>query len=243
MAQAARAGTSPTIAIVAAWRKSAVSKPVKVAPTIVAACLVDDDPRGAAGALALEAGAGGAVGGDVDRAGVEPGLFGLRQRLADRRHLRVGEGDPRRADAFGDRLDLAAEQVLGRDPGLVLADVGEEGTAVDVADRVEPLAAADPQPVVGLEEAVLVGLDADRCRGRARRCAGCGRPRRGSPLASTLPPSLSSTTTPPPPVRHLLGLDAGADVDAEALAQRLRPPPRRRRAPRGRAGARRPRPG
>ena len=93
MAQAV-SGTSPTIAIVAAWRKSAVSKPVKVAPTIVPSCLVDDEAGGAAGFLALEAGAGCAVGWDVDRAGVDSGFAGLRQGLADRGHLGVGEGDP-----------------------------------------------------------------------------------------------------------------------------------------------------
>ena len=135
---------------------------MKVAPTIDLAGLVDDDAGGAAGVLALEAGAGGAVGGHVDGAGVDPGFAGLVEGLADGGDLGVGEGDAGRADAFGDRLDLAAEGVLGGDPGLVLAHVGEEGAAVDVADGVEPVAAADPQPVVGLEEAALAGLDADR---------------------------------------------------------------------------------
>ena len=83
---------------------------MKVAPTIVAVACVDDEARGAAGVLALEAGAGGAVGGHVDGAGVDAGLLRLLERLADRGDLRVGEGDPGRADAFGDRLDLAPEQ-------------------------------------------------------------------------------------------------------------------------------------
>ena len=78
--------------------------------------LVDDEPRGAAGVLALEAGAGGAVGGDVDRAGVDAGLARLVERLADRGDLGVGEGDAGRADPFGDRLDLAAEQRSRRRP-------------------------------------------------------------------------------------------------------------------------------
>ena len=38
----------------------------------------------------------------------------------------------------------------------------KRAAAVDVADRVEPVVAADPHPVVDLEEAVLVGLDPDR---------------------------------------------------------------------------------
>ena len=40
---------------------------------------------------------------------------------------------------------------------LVLAHVREQGAPVDVADRVEPVAPADPQLVVDLEVAVLVG--------------------------------------------------------------------------------------
>ena len=50
-------------------------------------------------------------------------------------------------------------------------------------------------------------------------------------------------STPAPPASIRSRLDAGADVDAEALAQRRRRLPRRRRAPRARAGGRCPRPG
>ena len=164
-----RSGTSPTTAIVAAWRKSAVSKPVKVAPTIVSLRLVDDEPRGAAGALALEAGAGRSGGRTSTARASMPASSRLVERLADRRDLGVGEDDARGAEAVGDRLDLAAEHVLGRDPRLVLAHVGEQRAAVDVADRVEPVAAADPQPVVDLEEAVLAGLTPDRLEADRRR--------------------------------------------------------------------------
>ena len=174
--------------------------------------------------------------------GVDARLARLVERLADRGDLRVGEGDPRRADPFGDRLDLAAEQVLGRDPGLVLAHVGEERPAVDVADRVEPLAPADPQAVVGLEEAVLAGLDPGRLEPEVARCGARGRPRSGSPPPRPGRRRRGRPTTPGAAGRDLLGLDAGADVDAEALAQRARRLPRRRTAPRARAGARRPRP-
>ena len=62
------------------------------------ACLVDDEPRRAAGSLALEAGAGGAVGVDVDGAGVDPRLLGLVEGLAHRGDLGVGEGDARGAE-------------------------------------------------------------------------------------------------------------------------------------------------
>src|ERR1700679_3452995 len=70
----------------------------------------------------------------------------------------MGEGDPGRADPLGECLYFAAEQVLRRDPGLVLAHVSEERPAVDVADRIEPLAATDPQAIVAPEEAVLARL-------------------------------------------------------------------------------------
>ena len=46
------------------------------------------------------------------------------------------------------------------DPRLVLAHVGEQRPAVDVADRVEPVAPADPHPVVHLDR-VAAGLDPD----------------------------------------------------------------------------------
>ncbi len=143
------------------------------------------------------------------------------ERLADGRHLRVGEGDARRADALRHGLDLAPEQVLRRDPGLVLADVGEERPAVDVADRVEPLATADAQPVVGLEEAVLAGLDAGRVEVEVARCGARVRPRSGSPLPRPGCRRSSSAMTPAPPASILSACDAGAHVDAEVLAQRV----------------------
>ena len=48
---------------------------------------------------------------------------------------------------------------VGADPRLVLAHVGEQRAPVDVADRVQPVRAADPQLVVDLE--VAAGLDPD----------------------------------------------------------------------------------
>ena len=130
--------------------------------------------------------------------------------------------------------------VLGRDPGLVLAHVGEEGAAVDVADRVEPLAAADPQPVVGLEEAALAGLDPDRLEADAPRCGACARPRPGARPPRPRSPSSSSTTTPPPPARRPARLARRCGRRRRAARAAPRPLPRRRRAPRARAGARPP---
>ena len=181
----ALSGTSPTIATVAAWRKSAVSKPVKVAPTIVP--LASSTTSRVVPPVPLPwklAPAVPSVATSTARASIP--RLGLLQGLADRRDLGVGEGDPRRADPLRDRLDRPAEDVLGRDPGLVLAHVGEERPAVDVADSVEPVAAADPHPVVGDKEAVLVGLDAGRVE-PDRRCGARARPRPGSP-----PPRLRS---------------------------------------------------
>ena len=49
--------------------------------------------------------------------------------------------------------DVAAEDDVRRDPRLVLAHVREEGPAVDVADRVQPVAvdAGGPQPLVDVD--------------------------------------------------------------------------------------------
>src|SRR3954449_7514364 len=103
-------GAAVTMAIVAAWRKSAVSKPVKVAPTIVPLArsttrregppvslpwkLAPGGPSGRGGPpvfLPWEAGAGGAVGGGVARAGVDPRRLRLCERFAGGGDLRVGE--------------------------------------------------------------------------------------------------------------------------------------------------------
>ena len=72
------------------------------------AVLVDDQAGGAAGVLALEAGAGCGVGWDVDCFGFDAGVAGLVEGLADGGYLGVGESDPRRADSFGGGFDLAA---------------------------------------------------------------------------------------------------------------------------------------
>ena len=59
--------------------------------------LVDDEAGGAAGALALEAGAGGAVGGDVDRAGVDARILASASVLpaaATWGSVKVTRGDP-----------------------------------------------------------------------------------------------------------------------------------------------------
>ena len=71
--------------------------------------------------------------------------------------------------------------VLGGDPGLVLAHVGEQRAAVDVADRVEPVAAARPAAGRRSRGSRARRLDPDASPGRCRRCAACGRRRRGSP--------------------------------------------------------------
>src|SRR3954452_16678479 len=170
-------GAAVTMATVAAWRKSAVSKPVKVAPTIVplassttrrevppvslpwklapgvpsvgASTARASMPAACACASVLPAaatcGSGeGTRGGASARGAAHPPRLRLCERFAGGGDLRVGEGDAGGAEAFGDRLRRAPEQVLGGDPGVVLAHVGEERAAVGVADRVEPVAAADP---------------------------------------------------------------------------------------------------
>ncbi len=83
------------------------------------------------------------------------------ERVADCRDLGIGEDHPRRQRPVGGLADalVAAEDVRGRDSGLVLAHVGEQGAAVDVADRVEPVLAADPHGVVDLDQAARLERD------------------------------------------------------------------------------------
>ena len=62
--------------------------------------------------------------------------------LADRGDLRVGEDDARNGAVV--RGDVAAEDVGGRDPALVFADVGERPDPGDVADRPDAFGGAHP---------------------------------------------------------------------------------------------------
>ena len=64
-----------------------------------AASLVDHEPAGARRAAAVEAAAGDAVGGVVDGARVDAGLLRRGQRVADGRHLGLGEDHARRERA------------------------------------------------------------------------------------------------------------------------------------------------
>ena len=119
----------------------------------------------------------------------------------------------------GDRV--AAEDVLGGDAGLVLAHVGEERPAVDVADRVEPVPAADSHPVVDLDRpAVRVGVDGlEPEAGDARRPS---RRRRAGVAPPTNSPSSRSSATVPASgsLRAPMTLAPGPDRHA-ALAERV----------------------
>ncbi len=68
----------------------------------------------------------------------------------------------------------------------------------------------------------VVRLDPDRLEADARRCAACGRRRRGSrPPRPRAPPVERRRPRAPPSRRTRLDLGPGADVDAVVLAQRL----------------------
>src|SRR4029079_12826210 len=74
--------------------------------------------------------------------------------------LRVGEDHPRRRSAVRAELHLLAEDGVRRESRLVLPHVREQGTAVDIADRVEPgLVPRDTERVV--DPQVAARLDAD----------------------------------------------------------------------------------
>src|SRR6185436_10905943 len=127
------------------------------------AVVVDHQPRRASRVVAaVEARAGIALGGHVDRAHVQPVLLGGVERVSDGRHVRVGEDHARGARAVGVRGDAAAriaEYHVRRDARLVLAHVGEERAAVHVADRVQPVVVGAPHRIVHLDR--LAGLEAD----------------------------------------------------------------------------------
>ena len=74
----------------------------------------------------------------------------------------IGPSELARARASRPRMTSAAIAAL------VLAHVGEEGAAVDVADRVQPVRAADAHPVVDLDR--LAGLDPECLEARCRPC-------------------------------------------------------------------------
>ena len=148
--------------MVAAWSHSATSGPVKVAPDHHAGVLVHHEPRGAARVVApVEARAGARLRRDVDRLGVEPGLLGGRERVADRGYLGVRERHARGARPVEDQARPArAEDGVRRDARLVLAHVREQRAPVDVADRVQPVRPRRAHPVVNLDR--LAGLEPDR---------------------------------------------------------------------------------
>ena len=91
----------------------------------------------------------------------------------------------------------AAEGVLGRDPGLVLAHVGEERPAGDVADRVEPLAAADPQSGRRSRGSRPCRARPRPIRARSPSVRGLRPTATSSSAASIRSPPSSSTSTPP----------------------------------------------
>ena len=91
---------------------------------------------------------------------VQARLLGRRERVADGCHLRVGEHDPRRADAVDLDPRVAARDVVGGQARVVLAHVRQRGAAVHVADRVEPRVVGHLERGIGVD--VLAGLETDR---------------------------------------------------------------------------------
>ena len=212
-------GTSPTIAIVAAWRKSTTSEPVIVAPTMIPALLVDQEAARSARAAAVVRAAGIGRGPDVDDARSNAGVLRGPRGVADGGDLRIREDHARRARPIGAVLERAVgpEHVIGGDAGLVLGHVGERCAAVEVSDRVEPVVARHLGVLVDLD--VSVGLEADRLEPEAGDLRGA--PDRDEQLVAADDAAVAERH------RHLgavapdrLGLLAGADVDAQLL-QRL----------------------
>jgi len=82
-------------------------------------------------------------------------LARLRLCQPDRAHLRVGEGDARHRLGAGAVAGVLPENLVGRDPSLVLAHVRERRQPVAVADREQPgsVHAGHPQGVVDVDGA------------------------------------------------------------------------------------------
>ena len=151
----------------------------------------------------------------------------------------LGEHHPRRARLVGGRRGRTTEDVVGADPRLVLAHMGEQRASVDVADRVKPVRAAHAQLIVDLE--VAAGVDP----GGLEPELGGARP----PADRDQKLVTAQLLVAFEPQRHLLALAAGGGgrlapsphLDPAGLEPGGRPA-RRRTAPRPRARAQRPRP-
>ena len=114
-------------------------------------------------ALAVHGRAGDVAGAVAHDPHVDAALAGGGLGEPDRRDLRIGEDHRGHGPVVGPRLDRrAVEDGIGGDARLVLAHVGEEDAAVDVADGVEPAAvdAGGAQLVVDVDR--LSRLQPDR---------------------------------------------------------------------------------
>ena len=208
-------GTSPTTAIVAAWRKSAISEPDDRRADDDAAVLVDQEAGRPGRAAAVERAARVAGRLDVDRRAASapppPPTSCVWPTDATCGSVKITRGEPGRRRRASQRRVLA-EHVVARDRRLVLRHVGERRAAVEVADHVEPVVAGDAAVRVDLD--VAVGLEADRSPARGPRPAGARPTATSSSSAVTSLPSSSVTVTVPPVARDRARLLAGADVDA-----------------------------
>ena len=120
-------GTSPAIAIVAAWSISATPGPVNVAPDDHAAGVVDHELACAFDPLAVHRRARDVAGAVADHLHVDALLPRLRLGEPDRRQLRIGEHDRGHRPMVGPRLHRRPVQDrVGGDARLVLAHVREQ---------------------------------------------------------------------------------------------------------------------
>ena len=111
-----------------------------------------------------------------------------------------------------------AEDVLARQPRLVLAHVGEQDAAVDVADRVQPVVAGDLHVLVDLDVVAALQPDALEPELLGARVT----PERGDELLGVHGRAVVHVHRERVAVLHDLGgLAAGADVDA-VLDERVR---------------------
>ncbi len=121
---------------------------------------VEHEPRRARRAMPDEAATRVRLDLLIDGAHAETGRAGARQRVADRRDLRLGEDHARRKRTVGAQRARPAEDPVRHEPCLVLAHVRQQRAPVRIADDVQPVAPRHAQPLVDVDRPAA--LQADR---------------------------------------------------------------------------------
>ena len=160
---------SPTTATVAEWSSSCTPGPVNVAPTITWRRSSTTSLDRALHPVAERVGPGHVPGAVLDGAYVEAALPRLALGQPDRAHLGVGEGDPGNHVLIGHVADVTSGDDIADESSLVLAHVGQQGTAIAVPHRVEPPAGHTDSAELLIDVDEPAGLEPDGLQAQRRR--------------------------------------------------------------------------